>query len=98
MVGWVMGIAPRDVIDYKTGEIRSMSTVLILAELEDGTKQRIVSAATILVGQLSEAISRGEIIPGSMDTPIKITYMGLVRTKYTGKNAADWRIERLYSE
>ena len=91
--GFVMGIMDADVIDMDSKKPKTMECMFFI-EQSGESLLRWYSASMILVGNIKSAIDRGEIIPGTHLTPVRITYKGIKRTKAT-RNAADWEILRL---
>jgi hypothetical protein len=97
---WVLGLMEMDVMlkDFKsgqlTGEVEKMESVLYIEETEKGVKKRGYIPAKLLVSYVKDAIARGEIIPGTIETPVQITYLGKKLMK-NGNSASDWQILHL---
>lgn len=91
---FVFGVADAEIQDMETKEPKTAECVFLLEQTADNQLLRWYSASKILVGSIKSAIDRGEILPGTYLTPVRITYKGLKRTK-SGKNAANWEILRL---
>lgn len=87
---YIAGVEHHEVPDMETAEIRSIECVLML-EKQGDKLVRYINASRILVGNIKEAIRRGEIVPMTVLTPVAIKYLGLKKTK-SGKNAARWQI------
>lgn len=88
---FVAGIDFHDVPDMETGEIRSVECVLLL-EHKDDTLCRFISASKVLVGNIKDAINRGEIIPMTVLTPVSIKYLGQKKNRSNAKLSNRWQI------
>lgn len=93
---FIAGVDFHEVPDMDTGEIKSIECVLML-EKQGDKLVRYINASRILVGNIKDAIRRGEIVPMTTLTPVAIKYLGLKKTK-SGKNAARWQIFPLILE
>ena len=81
---YVAGIDFRDVPNMETGEINSLECVLLLEQQGD-TLCRFISASKVLVGNIKDAINRGEIIPMTTLTPISIKFLGQKKNRSNAK-------------
>lgn len=68
---YVAGVSFHDVPDMETAEIRSVECVLLLEQQGD-TLCRFISASRVLVGNIKDAIIRGDIVPMTTLTPVSI--------------------------
>ena len=94
--GWILGIEWMDVPqkNFETGEITGMAEmecVLFVEETPTGMKSRWYTSAKLLVSYVKAAISRGEIVPSSLLTPVQITYKS-TKTAKNGRKLSDWEI------
>lgn len=92
--GWILGVEEQLIADRDTGELRRMESILFVEETKDGKKARIQCAAKLLVASVQDAIRRGEIVPGNLRYPVKITYTGIKKCK-NGNKANKWEITPL---
>lgn len=90
--GWIIGIVPMEVPDMETGEIRDLESVLLVEECEDGNKRRWFNASRVLVGNVKDAIRRGEIVPASILTPVQIVYRGQKKNRSNQRLSKRWDI------
>ena len=88
---YVAGVDFHDVPDMETGEIRAVECVLLL-EQQDNTLCRFISASRVLVGNIKDAITRGDIIPMTTLTPVSITFMGQKKNRSNAKLSNRWKI------
>ena len=88
---YVAGVDFHDVPDMETGEIKSIECVLLL-EQQDNTLCRFISASRVLVGNIKDAITRGDIIPMTTLTPVSITFMGQKKNRSNAKLSNRWKI------
>lgn len=88
---FIAGISNHEVPDLTTGEIKVLECVLML-EPVDGVLTRYISASKVLVGNIKDAINRGEIIPMSTLTPVAIKFLGQKKNKSNAKLSNRWQI------
>lgn len=88
---FVAGISNHDVPDMETGEIKNLECVLLL-ERQGDVLMRFISASKVLVGNIRDAINRGEIIPMSTLTPVAIKFLGQKKNKSNAKLSNRWQI------
>jgi hypothetical protein len=90
--GWIIGITSMEVPDMENGEIRDLESVLLVEECDDGKKRRWFNASRVLVGNVKDAIRRGEIIPASILTPVQIVYRGQKKNRSNQRLSKRWEI------
>jgi hypothetical protein len=90
--GWILGIEPQEVADIETGELKLLESMLFVEETADGKKARFFNASRTLVANVKAAISRGEIIPASILTPVQITYRGVKKNRTNNYKSSKWEI------
>lgn len=88
---FVAGIDMHEVADLETGEIKMLECVMLL-EHQGDVLMRFISASKVLVGNIRDAITRGEIIPMSTLTPVSIKFMGQKKNKSNAKLSNRWQI------
>lgn len=88
---YVAGVDYHDVPDMETAEIRAVECVLLLEQQGD-TLCRFISASRVLVGNIKDAIARGDIIPMTTLTPVSITFMGQKKNRSNAKLSNRWKI------
>ena len=88
---YVAGVSFHDVPDMETSEIRSVECVLLLEQQGD-TLCRFISASRVLVGNIKDAIMRGDILPMTTLTPVSITFMGQKKNRSNAKLSNRWKI------
>lgn len=88
---YVAGIDFHDVPNMETGEINSVECVLLL-EQKDDALCRFISASKVLVGNIKDAINRGEIVPMTVLTPVSIKYLGQKKNRSNAKLSNRWQI------
>ena len=88
---YIAGIDLHDVPNMETGEINSVECVMLL-EQQDQTLCRFISASKVLVGNIKDAISRGEIIPMTTLTPVSIKFLGQKKNRSNAKLSNRWQI------
>ena len=59
---YIHSIGGHDVPDLETGEIKTLQCVMMIEKQKD-TVKRFINASRVLVGNIQDAISRGEIVP-----------------------------------
>lgn len=89
---YVAGIQPTEILDIQKGEIKTLSAVYLLEVTAEGQVKKWMTAAAVLVGAISEAIRRGQIIPGTDKTPVKITFLGKVKNRTNAMMSNRWEI------
>ncbi len=88
---YIAGVDYHDVPAFdKSGDITSMMCVLML-EQKENELCRYINASKILVGNISGAIDRGEIIPMTLLTPVSIRFLGK-KPAGNGNMVARWQI------
>lgn len=90
--GWILGVEHQEVADLETGELKLLESVLFVEETADGKRARFFNASRILVANVKAAIYRGEIVPASLLTPVKITYLGKKKNRSNQKMSGRWEI------
>lgn len=88
---FICGIGDKEVSDMETGEVKVLECVLFIERQED-TLVRLYSASKVLVGNVKDAIRRGEIIPNCSLTPVSIKYLGQKKNKSNAKLSNRWQI------
>lgn len=88
---YVAGISFHDVPDMETGEINSIECVMLL-EQQDDKLCRFISASKVLVGNIKDAIGRGDIVPMTTLTPVAITFVGKRKNRGNGRMSNRWQI------
>jgi hypothetical protein len=89
---FVAGVGPTDIVDPQTGEVKQMGAVFLLEVGEDGKARKWMNAGRVLVGNISDAIKRGQIVPGTALTPVQITYLGTKKNRNNAKLSRRWEI------
>ncbi|MBE0435967.1 MAG: hypothetical protein IBX56_09210 [Methylomicrobium sp.] len=90
--GWILGIEPQEVADIETGELKLLESLLFVEETPDGKKSRLFNASRTLVANVKAAITRGEIVPASILTPVQITYLGVKKNRTNNYKSGKWEI------
>jgi len=88
---YIHGIDIHEVPDMDTGELKQLECVMLL-ERQDDTLKRLISASRILVGNIKDAIQRGEIIPKTTLTPVSITFLGKATNSSNSRMSNRWQI------
>lgn len=88
---YIMGIAPHEIADMETGELKTLDCVQMV-EQQGESLVRIVSASKVLVGNVADAIKRGEIIPASTLTPVSIKFLGQKKNKSNARLSNRWQV------
>jgi len=88
---WVHSISNYEVPDLETGEVRALECVLLMEKNGDQVI-RWINASRVLVGNISDAINRNEIIPGTVLTPVLIRFEGKKRNRSNPFSSNRWQI------
>ena len=88
---YIHSVGNHEIPDMETGEIKVLECVLLLEHI-DGVIRRYQQAGRVLVGNIKDAIQRGEIVPGTALTPISIKYLGQKKNKSNSKMSNRWEI------
>ena len=88
---YIHGIDIHEVPDMDSGELKQLECVMLL-EKQDDTLKRLISASRILVGNIKDAIQRGEIIPKTTLTPVSITFLGKASNSSNSRMSNRWQI------
>lgn len=88
---YVHSVDFHEVADMETGELKQLECVLFL-EKNDGQVKRFINAGRVLVGNIKDAMGRGEIVAGTTLTPLSITYIGKKKNKSNSKLSNIWQI------
>lgn len=91
---YIHGVDIHEVPDMDTGELKQLECVMLL-EKQDDTLKRLISASRILVGNIKDAINRGEIIPKTTLTPVAITFLGKKQNSSNSRISNRWQITPL---
>jgi len=83
--------------DLETGEIKELVCVMLLEKTDDQVK-RFINASRVLVGNIQDAINRGEIIPKTTLTPISITFLGSFKNSSNAFSSNRWQIIPLINQ
>lgn len=89
---YVAGIQETDIVDPQTGETKRMEAVFLLEVADDGKVRKLMNAGRVLVGNISDAIQRGQIVPGTALTPIQIAYLGQTKNRSNSRLSKRWEI------
>jgi len=88
---YIHSVGVHEVPDMDTGEIKSLECVMMLEKQGDVVK-RFINAGRVLVGNIKDAIVRGEIIEGTTLTPVAITYLGKKQNRSNARISNIWQI------
>ena len=88
---YIHSVGLHEVPDMETGEIKQLECVMMLERSGDMVK-RYLNAGRVLVGNIKDAIHRGEIVPGTTLTPVAIIYLGKRPNKSNAKVSNAWQI------
>ena len=88
---YIHSVGIHQVPDMETGEVKELECVMML-EKQGDVVRRFINAGRVLVGNIKDAVLRGEIVPGTTLTPISITYMGKVKNKSNARMSNRWQI------
>jgi len=91
---YIHGISIHEVPDMDTGELKQLECVMLL-EKQGDTLKRLITASRILVGNIKDAIQRGEIIPQTTLTPVAITFLGKQQNSSNARTSNHWQITPL---
>jgi len=91
---YVHSIGNHEVPDLETGDVKTLECVMLL-EQRDGNVTRYINASRVLVGNIRDAIHRGEIIPNTTLTPIAIIYLGTAKNRSNAFSSSRWQITPL---
>jgi len=91
---YVHSIGSHEVPDLETGKIKTLECVMLL-EQRNGTVSRYINASRVLVGNIRDAIQRGEIVPNTTLTPLSISYLGSFKNRSNSFNSSRWQISPL---
>ncbi len=94
---YIHSVGTHEVPDLETGELKPLLCVMMLENTGDKV-QRIINASRVLVGNISDAIHRGEIVPNTTLTPVSITFLGAVRNTSNAFSSNRWQIIPLIIE
>jgi len=94
---YIHSVGLHEVPDMETGEIKQLECVMMLERSGDVVK-RYLNAGRVLVGSIKDAITRGEIVPGTTLTPVAIIYLGKRQNKSNSKISNAWQIVRLINQ
>jgi len=91
---YIHGIDIHEVPDMDSGEIKKLECVMLL-EKQGETLKRLITASRILVGNIKDAIQRGEIIPQTTLTPVAIRFLGKQQNSSNARTSNRWQITPL---
>jgi len=94
---YIHSIGGHEVPDLETGEIKTLTCVMLL-EKQDETVKRFINASRVLVGNIQDAINRGEIVPKTTLTPVAITFLGAFKNRSNAFSSNRWQIIPLINE
>jgi len=94
---YIHSIGGHDVPDLETGEIKTLQCVMMIEKQKD-TVKRFINASRVLVGNIQDAISRGEIVPKTTLTPVSITFLGAFKNRSNAFSSNRWQIIPLINE
>lgn len=94
---YIHSIGMHEVHDMDTGEIKQLECVMMLEKQGDIVK-RYINAGRVLVGNIKDAIQRGEIVEGTILTPLSITYLGKKQNNGNARISNMWKIIPLINE
>ena len=94
---YIHSIGMHMVPDMDTGEERNLECVMLL-ESNGKTVKRYITAGRILLANIKDAITRGEIIPGTSLTPVSITYVGKKQNRTNARISNAWQIMPLITK
>ncbi len=83
--------------DLETGEIKTLQCVMLIEKQKD-TVKRFINASRVLVGNIQDAISRGEIVPKTTLTPVSITFLGSIKNRTNPFSSNRWQIVPLINQ
>jgi len=88
---YIHSIEGHEVPDLETGEIKTLQCVMMIEKQKD-TVKRFINASRVLVGNIQDAISRGEIVPKTTLTPVSITFLGSIKNRSNAFSSKRWQI------
>lgn len=95
-VGFIKCIETKMMPDMETGEVKELECLVFIEEKPEGKGyESFISAARILVANVKDAIERGEIVPSTFLTPVRITYLGQKKNRSNAFKSGRWDIRRL---
>lgn len=94
---YIHSIGGHDVPDLETGEIKTLQCVMMIEKQKD-TVKRFINASRVLVGNIQDAISRGEIVPKTTLTPVSITFLGSIKNRSNAFSSNRWQIVPLINQ
>jgi len=94
---YIHSIGGHDVPDLETGEIKTLQCVMMIEKQKD-TVKRFINASRVLVGNIQDAISRGEIVPKTTLTPVSITFLGSLKNRSNAFSSNRWQIVPLTNQ
>jgi len=94
---YIHSVGIHEVPDMDTGEIKQLECVMFL-EKQDDVVKRFINAGRVLVGNIKDAIKRGEIIAGTTLTPVSITYLGKKQNRSNARISNVWQIIPLINQ
>ncbi len=94
---YIHSIGGHDVPDLESGEIKTLECVMMLEKQGDQVK-RFINASRVLVGNIRDAINRGEIVPKTTLTPVSITFLGSMKNRSNAFSSNRWLIIPLINQ
>jgi len=94
---YIHSIGGHEVPDLETGEIKTLQCVMMIEKQKD-TVKRFINASRVLVGNIQDAISRGEIVPKTTLTPVSITFLGSMKNRSNAFSSNRWQIVPLINQ
>ncbi|MDF1583637.1 MAG: hypothetical protein P1P78_10040 [Methyloprofundus sp.] len=88
---YIHSVGEHEVPDLETGEIKPLLCVMLLEKQGDKVK-RFINASRVLVGNIQDAINRGEIVPKTTLTPVSITFLGAFKNRSNAFSSNRWQI------
>jgi len=88
---YIHSIGSHDVPDLETSKVKTLECVMLL-ENNNGRMRRFINASRVLVGNIRDAIHRGEIIPATTLTPLAISYLGTAKNRSNAFSSSRWQI------
>jgi len=94
---YIHSVGLHEVPDMDTGEVKQLECVMFLEKQGDVVK-RFINAGRVLVGNIKDAINRGEIVEGTTLTPVAITYLGKKQNSTNARISNCWQIIPLINQ
>jgi len=94
---YIHSIGKYEMPDLETKEIKELVCVMLL-EKTDNQVKRFINASRVLVGNIQDAINRGEIVPKTTLTPVSITFLGSFKNSSNAFSSNRWQIIPLINE